>query len=324
MPCYHPVQAGKSRALINGKHKIVYGLKESSNPAFISMKLPCRQCIGCRLEHSRQWAMRSVHEASLYERNCFITLTFDNDHLPALGSLDHSIWQRFMYRFRQKAGNGIRFFMCGEYGEVCKSCGKSKVYCKCVKFYSTLGRPHFHACIYNFDVPDRVLINVRDGINLYSSEFLSSVWTDGFSSVGDVTFESSAYVARYMCKKMNGVKGKTHYSRVDKSTGLRYDLKPEYARMSNRAGIGSSWFNQYKSDVYPVDNVVLRDGVKMRPPKYYDTLYERENPVGLLKIKEKRILSADLFHVDQTPDRLEVRERCHLLKMDMLKRNLEL
>ncbi|MEO5355656.1 MAG: hypothetical protein H7835_21005, partial [Magnetococcus sp. XQGC-1] len=88
------------------------------------------QCVGCRLERSRQWAIRVMHEASQHEHNCFITLTYNDDNLPANGSLNYRHFQNFMKRLRKYYVEfTVRFYMCGEYGE-------------------NFARPHYHACIF--------------------------------------------------------------------------------------------------------------------------------------------------------------------------------
>jgi len=279
------------------------------------VKLPCGQCIGCRLDRSRQWAIRCVHEASLYERNCFITLTFDNENLPKSGSLDVRDFQLFMKKLRKRfrgfqeflidgeLRRPIRFFHCGEYGE---------------KHL----RPHYHACLFNFDFEDRKLWSVRAGIRLYVSEELQSLWPFGFSTVGDVTFESAAYVARHITKKVTGDRAEEHYQRFDPSTGEVFDLEPEYTTMSRRPGIGKPWLTKYMSDVYPADRVVLR-GRELRPPKYYDGIFELENPEGMEDIKFKRSQALKLLASDMTYERLSTKERIQYLRFQRLKRGYE-
>jgi hypothetical protein len=93
MACYHPIGAYQKRA--GGP---VYFKNDGAG---MPLQLPCGQCVGCKLERSRQWAVRCMHEASLYENNCFVTLTLDDDHLPSDGSLDKDIFQRFMKRLRK-------------------------------------------------------------------------------------------------------------------------------------------------------------------------------------------------------------------------------
>lgn len=92
MACFHPLTAYQSDSGEIYFHDV--GHKE--------LKLPCGQCIGCRLERSRQWAMRIIHEASMYDNNCFITLTYSPENLPPDGGLRKKHFQLFMKRLRKK------------------------------------------------------------------------------------------------------------------------------------------------------------------------------------------------------------------------------
>lgn len=283
MPCYSPLQAWRGSFGASGKRSIVFQRRESQLPG--ELTLPCGQCVGCRLERSRQWAMRCVHESQMHKKNCFITLTFSNEKLPKDKSLDVRVFQLFMKRLRKHFGDlRIRYFHCGEYGEVCKTCGLSRMFCKqsgCGDFIPSLGRPHYHACLFGVDFDDRVLYSIRDGVRLYTSVDLDKLWGNGISTVGDVTFESAAYVARYIMKKMTGDVAEVHYE----------GRKPEYVTMSRRPGVGKLWFDKFASDVFPSDNVVLR-GVEMRPPKFYDNIYSVENPSEFEKLKAERMRKA--------------------------------
>lgn len=281
---------------------MVFSPRDSFDPDS-EVKLPCGRCIGCRLERSRQWAIRCVHEASLYERNCFITLTFAPEHLPKSGSLDKRDFQLFMKRLRKRFGSGVRYFHCGEYGE-------------------KMGRPHYHACLFNFDFADRELWSVRDGVRLFTSEILSSLWPFGFSTIGDVTFESAAYVARYVTKKITGPVAEDHYWRYDQKTGECYDLQPEYITMSRRPGIGRPWIEKYQSDVYPHDRVVLR-GRELRPPKFYDSIFELASPEEMEQVKFSRECKSMKQVADNETSRLRVRELHQELRFKCLKRGYE-
>ena len=151
MPCYHPLTGYRSiEVTANGKRKLVF----DPNKGYVDLPvtIPCGQCIGCRLERSRQWAMRCYHEASLYDLNCFVTLTFNDTHIASDGSLDHRDYQLFMKRLRKKfPKNKIRNYHCGEYGEQCRTCGQQRKYCQCKKYIPSPGRAHHHACLFNFD-----------------------------------------------------------------------------------------------------------------------------------------------------------------------------
>lgn len=295
MPCYHPLSAFRSQ-----DRSIVF--KEPRN-SLESLRLPCGQCVGCRLERSRQWAIRCVHEASLYQDNCFITLTFSQEHLPANMSLDVSYFQKFMKRLRKRYGSGVRFYHCGEYGE-------------------RFGRPHYHACLFNFDFPDKYFWRrSKEGHPIFRSPSLEALWPFGLSEVGTVTFQSAAYVARYIMKKVNGRDADDHYSFVDPTTGEIFSRKPEYTTMSRRPGIGKGWFDKFSSDVYPSD-VVIMNGKRMRPPRYYDTLFELESPFDMESVKFDRHVSGQKHVDNNSPERLAVREQVQLARLEKLPRSL--
>lgn len=334
MACYHPLQAWYSKDLNpSGKRSLVFDSRdawEKDSPITIS----CGQCIGCRLDRSRQWATRCIHEASLYENNCFVTLTFNPDSLNSRssgGSLDVRDFQLFMKRLRKRFGEGIRFFHCGEYGEKCSNCGENKMNCSsrgCGDWSPTFGRPHYHALIFNFDFPDRALfsINPRTGVRLYTSEIASELWPHGFVTIGDVTFDSAAYVARYIMKKVNGDLAGGHYiSDVNWDTGECYSVKPEYITMSRRPGIGKAWFEKFKHDVYPKDFLHVRRGdklVKVKPPKYYDKLLEVDYPMEFDEVKENRLGSIVEYAHDLTYERLLVKEKVKKKSLERLVRDL--
>jgi len=309
MPCYFPLQAFQSkRKKSNGKSHIIF----SDTPdlsRYDPIALPCGGCVGCRLERSRQWAIRCLHESRLYEQNCFITLTFSPESLAAREvpeSLDVRDFQLFMKRLRKRFGPKIRFFHCGEYGE-------------------QYGRPHYHACIFNFDFPDKKFWKMVNNLPLYTSEILEELWPHGFCSIGAVTFESAAYVARYIMKKINGEDAFAHYNEIDEDTGeILLTRKPEYVTMSRRPGIGKDFFEQYWRDFYinGNDSVVLR-GRKVRPPKYYDTQYEVAHPEDFQRIKSKRKSLAVLNQSDSTPERLSVRHKVKLAAIKKLPRKVE-
>ncbi len=287
MPCFHPLSAWRTK-----DGAIVFDQRFGVGFGF---HLPCGQCRGCRLERSRQWAMRCVHEASLFEENCFITLTYSDECLPSDGSLNKKHFQDFMKRLRSRVvGRRIRYFHAGEYG-------------------SKYRRPHYHACLFNFDFADKKLFRRVNGLSLYISDLLDSVWNLGFCTVGSLTFESAAYVARYIMKKVTGDVAAEHYLGCDDFTGALTELEPEYVTMSRGGrgglgGIGREWYKKFSGDVFPGDDVVLR-GRRMRPPRYYDCMYELENPDDFARIKAERVRASHRGAADCTPERLAVRER---------------
>lgn len=223
--------------------------------------------------------------------------------LPPGGTLVLRDWQLFMKRLRKKFGANIRFFACGEYGE-------------------KLGRPHYHACLFNFDFPDKYIWKVNHNKNiLYRSPSLEELWPYGYSSIGDVTFQSAAYVARYVMKKRTGDQAKEHYQHID-DDGVITDRKPEYTVMSRKPGIGLPWLQKFHSDVYPHDRVIL-NGVKFRPPRFYDTKHEVLFESDYQQLKQRRKKQAAKHADNNTPERLRVRETIQQARAARLKREVE-
>jgi len=193
--------------------------------------------------------------------------------------------------------------MAGEYGE-------------------NFGRPHFHACIFGFDFHDKKLWKrTASGSIIYRSADLETVWPFGYSSIGDVNFESAAYVARYIMKKQTGKDSEKHYQYTSLSTGEIVQMEKEYNKMSLKPGIGAEWYKKYRSDVYPHDYVVVR-GQKVRPPKYYDKKYKSDYPYEYDEILYKRDQRAKLNIEDNTYERLAVKEQVTKAKLQKFKRNL--
>lgn len=287
------------------------------------MQVACGQCIGCRLERSRQWAVRCTHEASMWERNCFITLTYDAEHLPVDWSLRLRDFQLFMKRLRREFGSGIRFFHCGEYGVVCRICRKGRTQCSCPVFVEMKGRPHYHALLFNHDFEDRKLWTIRRDNRLYTSERLQSLWRAGFCSLGAVTFQSAAYVSRYLLKKCTGPASARSYEWVCRETGQVYQRVPEYVTMSRRPGIGSTWLHKFgPTDVWPGDHVVV-EGHPSRPPRAYDKQLESLHPREFEQVKRKRAAVNRRFAENQTPARLAVRETCQEARLKRLPRSMD-
>lgn len=306
MPCYHP-----NLAFRNGDGRIVFN--EFGSGALVPLMLPCQQCVGCRYERSRKWALRCVHEASLHDSNCFITLTYED--MPADGSVCLDDWQRFAKRLRHKVGP-FRYFMCGEYGE------------------QNL-RPHYHACMFGVDWEDKRCVGFNDrGDPLFTSDILEGVWGHGIVSSGDLSFESAAYVARYCMKKANGSNdyARARYSRVCAGTGEEFLVKPEFATMSRNPGVGAGWFDRWMDDCFPSDDIV-HAGRKFPVPRYYlDRLLSLTSLVPasgrraaedfVAALKDARESSADEHSEDLTPERLAVRERVTEARLHLFERKV--
>ncbi|AXL15136.1 replication initiator protein [Microviridae sp.] len=293
MPCYHPITGYRSKTVNpSGKRSIVFNPSEGFID--LTVELPCGQCIGCRLDRSRSWAVRCMHENQLHDKSCFLTLTFDDEHLDPKKSLVKADFQNFMKRLRRYyEPTRIRFMHCGEYGE-------------------RYNRPHHHAILFGIDFEDKELFQVNNDTKLYTSKTLQNLWKKGFCTIGEVTFDSAAYVARYITKKITGKPAKEHYG----------ERLPEYNTSSNRPGIGADWLLKYASDVYPDDFIVIRNNITCKPPKYYDDIYHNFEPFLIDKIKAKRFAKAKSNLDNQTEARLTIRERLTYIKLNELKRDI--
>lgn len=298
MACYSPLTAWQT-----GNGSVVFVERLGGGDVRRELSLPCGQCIGCRLERSRQWALRCMHEARVHKENSFVTLTYAPEHMPPRGCLQYADFQKFMKRLRKRIDKPVSFYMCGEYGPL-------------------NWRPHYHACIFGYDFPDKEFYAQMpgSGASLYRSAELERLWPFGFASIGDVTFESAAYVARYCVQKVTGKNAKFHYARRDSAGD--YVLPSEFNRMSLKRPIGKAFYEKFRSDMYPHDYVV-RDGQKMQPPKYYDKLFKRESPDEHEELVMAREAKARATWEDNVPERLYAKKKVTEARANFLKRSME-
>ena len=297
MTCRAPLEAAreigkKGRPLVYAKGQRPKTLAEG----YEALELPCGLCVSCRLEYSRVWAVRLMHEAAYWQEfwnsySIFLTLTYDDKHLPAYGVLVKHHAQDFLKRLRFHSGAKFRYYMVGEYGSQCPD--HEIVDCPVC---GPIQRPHYHAVIFGWLPSDKEMLGYRDGGAVYKSETIGKAWKKGSHEFGSCTFESCAYVARYIMKKQVGDNQHVadHYSKYFPLSDEFYDMPKEFAIMSrgqrtNMGGIGSMWYEHYKQDIYPADEVpVPGRGVIGKPPKFYDAMYEQEDPRGMAKIKAER------------------------------------
>lgn len=278
MSCYYPLKAfvlGTNPE--TGKHiiKVVsrdFDGNEYSKAGFRQIPIPCGHCIGCRLKYSRIWADRMLAESLYHESNYFVTLTYDNDHLPPCrdGSPVHSLVKRdvqlFMKRLRKMfPEQKIRFYACGEYG-------------------SESMRPHYHLILFGLKLNDLTVLS-KNKLNqfYFTSESFSKLWTFGFHIITSVSWDTCAYVARYVTKKQTG---------VNSSVYEKYNFAPEFSLMSNKPGIGRDFFDDRKEELYAYGSISLPDqqgSKKILPNKYYDNLFDIEYPEVMDSIKQQRV-----------------------------------
>ena len=311
MPCYNPLMAWR----VEGK--IVFNPPPGSTAVLKPFNLPCSKCIGCRLNYARSWALRCQLEALTHKENCFITLTLSPETLEKRKnpwSVDKRDFQLFMKKLRKKHGEHIRYFHCGEYGE---------------KNY----RPHYHALIFGHDFRIKTNANKVQKYGskypLYNSEELNTLWSHGHCTVGDLNFTTASYTARYVTKKIKGEASKIH---INPLSGEVTHIEDVYCTMSRgnkkteNKGIGHDAYKKYKHRWYGNDFIVNGNGIKMKPPRYFDKLYEKEYPEKFALIKKARKETIDTVGYsikDPKYQRLRDIEEVKILKLKETLRELD-
>lgn len=231
----------------------------------------------------------------MHAESCFLTLTYSDKKLPKNNSVNIRHFQLFAKSLRKKIGP-FRYFHCGEYG-------------------AQTNRPHYHVALYGYSFPDRKFLKTTDsGHRLYTSELLDTTWSLGHCYIGELTYQSAAYIARYILKKISGPMAQIHYQDLCPITGKTWEVKPEYVSMSTNKGIGHSWIQKYMTDVYPSDQIII-DGKAHKPPKYYDLAYQARNPEGYLLLQQTRHKKRLLKEADNTTERLLVKEKIKLASL---------
>lgn len=304
MPCYHPMRAfkiGVNEETGKDILKIESGTTERIHKPIKPVtfrgqrytvwqdqwiteykEIPCGKCVGCRLDYSRQWAARCMLEAEQYQDNQFVCLTYDPENIPIVPGVSEdgeitmvgtlvpddlkNFFKRLRITYKRKFNHdNIRFYACGEYGDEKK-------------------RPHYHAIIFNLPVPDKEYwYTNKSHQKVYRSAFLEKIWGKGIVTTGEVTWESAAYVARYVMKKQKGPDAKTYY----KQRGI----VPEFVRMSRRPGLALNYYEDNKGKIYECDEIYLKQKkgvIKLKPSKYFDDKFDVEEPELMKAIKEKR------------------------------------
>jgi hypothetical protein len=293
--CYKPLAAWR-----HADGEVYFG---KERPDSRELELPCGKCIGCRTTRQRAWAIRILHESQMHEHNQFVTLTYDEEHYTP--QLNYRHFQQFMKAVRHKNGP-TRYFAVGEYGTQTR-------------------RPHFHAILFGLALQD----GTPCGKNIKTSQELTKLWPHGFSSYGQVNYQSASYVAGYVLKKLSGTSDTADtkigrkYAGVNLDTGEMIKLEPEMAHMSLKPGIGYTWFQKYWKEIYIArDGVVLKGGKQIPAPRYYDKLLE----LMASEIKEtkdyERHIRAKQFEKENTTARLKVREQVAIARSLQRERTL--
>lgn len=368
MTCYHPLIRVEDRSKrIRAKDGHYYfkanvisadnfELERTENTNYYKKQIiPCGNCIGCRLDYSREWANRGYLESLTSNGAWFITLTYNDEVLEIPewvedpsgitycndgewgGTLVPKHLELFLKNLRQiqqrryekdckewlekqegsppKKPKNIRYMACGEYG-------------------TETERPHYHLIIYNLEVPEDDLYKPRL-INknvYYQSKMVEQAWTPkgateprGICNICPATWNTIAYTARYITKKVNGSQKDEHY-------GSKGQM-PEFFRVSRMPGIGEEYYRQHWEEIYKYDKIIIhnREGtIQSKPPKYYDELFKAEHPEEWKEIQRKRRFEGkmaqkvkDSLTSISRQERLEIEERSKDEKNLQLRRKFE-
>ena len=245
--------------------------------------IPCKRCIGCRLDYAKEWANRIVLETMSYEYNYFLTLTYDDEHLHKVARINEDdmitgisttldkkdlsdffkrLRRYYQYHYKQE---DIRYYACGEYG-------------------STTERPHYHAIVFNLPIEDMEYHSKsKSGNPQFTSKIIDEIWGKGFVTIGQVNWNSASYVARYVMKKRYGKDAEEYYESIGKL--------PEFVTMSLKPAIGKKYYDEHKHEIYKHDEIFIpcKGGTKaIKPPVYFDELYQDEYPNEFEKVQRKR------------------------------------
>lgn len=301
MACFHPLEAWR----VPGERKLVFSPSVKQRQAGERLNVPCGQCFGCRVDHAASNALRMQHELRYHDRASFVTLTYSDAELPALGDLVYADIQAAYHRIRKALGP-FRHYTAGEYGE-------------------RTGRAHWHAAIFGiaFERGDP-RGKSEAGAICYDSPQLEKLWGKGRVTVGDLTPESMSYVARYVQKKLNGPAAEDAYTVVDEDGVILGQRRAPFARSSNRPGIGARFVEEYAADLLVKGCVVMRGGLEAPLPAYYERLLLRDplHADRMQDYKDARGAFDAKRAADNTPERLAVREEVARAKRRRLKRGM--
>lgn len=346
MTCYHPLYRiellTKKKKVAEDGHKyfatqiipsskIENYLKKTSFQSISKIQeIPCRNCIGCRLDYSREWANRGYLESKCHLQNWFVTLTYDENNMVKKdhfedkngitwydeewnGTLQGKDFTAFMKELRQIMKreyneDGIRFMGCGEYGEENQ-------------------RPHYHLILFGLNLPADTFFEPRiiNKETYYRNKIIERAWNKGISNISEASWNNIAYTARYITKKINGKLSDEYYNSKGQDK--------EFMRSSRMGGIGKPYYDLHKDKIYENDEIIITNKtgtISCRPPKYFDYLYEKENPKRMKEIKIKRIKEgkiSDRLKDQQASydklDRLAIQERTKDERTQLLIRQFE-
>lgn len=283
--------------------------------------IPCGKCVGCRSDNAKMWSLRAYNELQLHDKNCFITLTYNDDNPLVqadplcLGDLRYKHFQNFMKRLRKKTGEKIQYLVCGEYG-------------------LKDGRSHWHAILFGYDFPDKVPVYVSKGFTHFSSQLLNECWSIfidndfgyypiGFTDLTTVDIDCCNYVAGYVLKKLPvGEHGLELYEDKYGDIVELGERTPPMVRSSRNPALGLNWYKKFGKNACEKGFEYLvnknKSGAKrIKTPSYYFKKFELDEPELFTKLKEKRAAKAKEIMLRNPPDYKELKrqEESHLYRI---------
>ena len=273
---------GTSKLCPTGTKSISYKGVTYNNP----VNVPCGKCIECRLDYSRSWAFRMICELQYHETASFITLTYDDNHVPLTDNLHMSLrkddFQKFMKRLRKRLPDSqLMYYACGEYG-------------------GHTFRPHYHMILFGFYPEDAEFYKVNKfGDVMVTSEFLSDVWGNGYVVIGEVNQKTCGYVSRYCTKKQTGYSAYSTYDVLG--------IERPFSFSSKRPAIGRRWIDDHIDEVKDFSKITVStaDGAfSIKPPKYFYDILRLHYPEIYAKIQLDNEVNAYLMSTVPRPDGL--------------------
>lgn len=316
MSCYSPAVVEMSYNKFEKKYNvrwIGHVDKDYLDKEWRNLQLmPCGKCIGCNLSKARDWSVRCYLESLSWEKNYFITFTYSDDYLPYLKSYDiptlcpddmSKFINSLRKHFLRKGHKGIRYLGAGEYG-------------------SRYGRPHYHYNFFNLPLYDLKFVGSNSlGQKYYSSELINNLWNKGHVVIGEFSFETAGYVARYTTKKIGNVNsvsfgvvpdfdfwletlesGSVILHKKKRKFEKEFDQVPEYLRVSTSPGIGYLYFEKNYEKIYKYDGLYVvnsKGSYFVRPPRYFDRKMMEIDYDLVFDLKKKRYkISEDKFDIE--------------------------
>lgn len=274
MPCYHPfiryeTKGGEAKFMkapdvIPTEWEVKkYVLQQARETVTRADLIPCGKCIGCKLDHSKEWANRMTLEATQWPENWFLTLTYDDTHLPIKQGIDRYTGeiepkatlykkdvQDFLKRIRERWARlygvkPIRTVYAGEYGP-------------------STQRPHYHMALFNLPIYTELKEHKKSGAGykLWECKEIEECWGKGFVLLGKLEWSSAAYIARYIIKDS-----------ASKKTAA--GLQEPFIQASTKPGIGEGYLRKHP-EILKTDQIYLPGGKIAKIPRYFEKLAERD------------------------------------------------